>query len=74
MSAITNTVQQIAATDIREIVVTPLTTQTDGTFIRAVRFYGDPFIDGAPSLLLTVTCTSSNHDDLVVQVPTPVNY
>lgn len=74
MSTVTNTVQQLTVTDTRSIIVTPLIKQDDGTFIRQVRVYGDPFVDGAPTLLLTLNCVSANHDDLLVTVPTTVNY
>jgi hypothetical protein len=69
MSAFSVTQQKIDASDIRLIQVGDLVQDTDGTYVRAIRFYGDPFYDNSPTLLLEVKTRSVNRSDLVVATP-----
>jgi hypothetical protein len=69
MSAFTVTQQKFEASDVRMVQVTDLVQDEDGTYVRAVRIYGDPFVNNAPTLLLEVLCRSVNRADLVVATP-----
>jgi hypothetical protein len=69
MSAFSVTQQKIDASDIRLIQVGDLVQDTDGTYLRTVRFYGDPYVANAPTLLLEVMTRSANRADLVVATP-----
>jgi len=69
MSVVTVAEQKLAASDVRKIVVSDIVAEADGTFVRAVSFYGDPIVNNAPTLLLTVTSRSAVRTDLVVGTP-----
>ena len=60
--------QHLSLTDVRAIVVTEIVATEDG-FTRAVRFFGEPVVDGAQRLLLDVTLTSSDKASLEVSTP-----
>lgn len=69
MSAVTVAEQKLAAADVRKIVVSDIVEESEGSFVRAVSFFGDPIVNNAPTLLLTVTSRSENRADLVVGTP-----
>jgi hypothetical protein len=69
MSAFAVATQKIVATDIRLVQVTDLIQDTDESYVRSVRFFGDPVADGSPTLLLEVQVRSDNRADLVVATP-----
>lgn len=60
--------QQVGLTSVRSIVVTEIV-PVDGGFARAVRFFGEPVVNGAQRLLLDVTLTSTDKASLEVSTP-----
>ena len=60
--------QHLSLTNVRAIVVTEIVATEDG-FTRAVRFFGEPVINGAQRLLLDVTLTSAYRASLEVSTP-----
>ena len=60
--------QHLSLTNVRSIVVTEIVTTEDG-FTRAVRFFGEPVVNGAQCLLLDVTPTSTDKASLEVSTP-----
>ena len=60
--------QHLSITNVRSIVVTEIVATEDG-FTRAVRFFGEPVVNGAQRLLLDVTLTSTDRAGLEVSTP-----
>ena len=60
--------QNLSLTNVRAIVVTEIVPTEDG-FTRAVRFFGEPVVNGAQRLLLDVTLTSTDKASLEVSTP-----
>jgi len=60
--------QHLSLTNVRSIVVTEIVVTEEG-FTRAVRFFGEPVVDGAQRLLLDVTLTSTEKASLEVSTP-----
>lgn len=60
--------QHLSLGNVRALVVTEIVATGDG-FTRAVRFFGEPVVDGAPRLLLDVTLTSAEKASLEVSTP-----
>ena len=60
--------QHLSLSSVRAIVVTEIVATEDG-FTRAVRFFGEPVVNGAQRLLLDVTLTSSDRASLEVSTP-----
>jgi len=60
--------QHLGLTSVRSIVVTEIV-PVDGGFTRAVRFFGEPVVNGAQRLLLDVTLTSIDKASLEVSTP-----
>ena len=52
----------------RALVITEIVATGD-SFTRAVRFFGEPVVDGAPSLLLDVTLVAADKASLEVSTP-----
>lgn len=69
MSTVNYSLQKLDISDVRQVVVSDIVTDTDGTFVRAVRFYGDPVVASTPTLLLEVVTRSPIRTDLVVATP-----
>lgn len=69
MSNISLQYQKLEITDARLITVSDLVQDTDGSWVRTIRFYGDPIINGAPTGFTEIVTRSSNKDDLLVQAP-----
>lgn len=69
MPAVLETISQhLGIANVRSIVVTEIV-PADGGFTRAVRFYGDPLVSGAPSLILDVTLSAADKASLEVSTP-----
>ena len=60
--------QHLSLTNVRAIVVTEIVVTEEG-FTRAVRFFGEPVVNGAQRLLLDVTLTSTDKASLEVSTP-----
>lgn len=60
--------QHLRLTNVRSIVVTEIVATEDG-FTRAMRFFGEPVVNGAQRLLLDVTLTSTDKASLEVSTP-----
>lgn len=60
--------QHLSLTNVRAIVVTEIVATEEGV-TRAVRFFGEPVINGAQRLLLDVTLTSTDKASLEVSTP-----
>jgi len=60
--------QHLSFTNVRAIVVTEIVATEDG-FTRAVRFLGEPVVNGVQRLLLDVTLTSTDRASLEVSTP-----
>lgn len=60
--------QHLGLDNVRSIVVTEIVA-VDGGFTRAVRFFGEPVVNGAQRLLLDVTLTSTDKASLEVSTP-----
>jgi hypothetical protein len=69
MSSLSVSQQKLLATDARLITVSEIVDE-DGTKVRVVRFFADPIVNDAPTLLLEVKATSSSADDLKIATPT----
>ncbi|WP_316207408.1 hypothetical protein [Bradyrhizobium sp. SZCCHNR3118] len=70
MSSINMLQQKLEITDTRLITVSDLVQDaTDGTWIRSVRFYGDPTVNGAPTQFVEIVTRSENKADLEIQAP-----
>lgn len=52
----------------RALVITEIVATGD-SFTRAVRFFGEPVVDGIPSLLLDVTLVSADRASLEISTP-----
>ena len=69
MSSVMNvTEQHLSIGGVRSVVVTEIVAVGE-VFTRAVRFFGEPVVDGAPRLILDVTLTSANKANLEVATP-----
>lgn len=60
--------QHLSLGNVQTLVVTEIVA-TDAGFTRAVRFFGEPVVNGAPRLLLEVTLTSVDKARLEVSTP-----
>ena len=60
--------QHLSLGNVRALVVTEIVATGNG-FTRAVRFFGEPVVDGSPRLLLDVTLTSAERANLEVSTP-----
>lgn len=70
MSSVLSIVEQhLGISDVRSIVVTEIVAAEGGGFTRALRFYGDPVVSGAPRLILDVTLTAADKASLEVSTP-----
>ena len=69
MSSISILHQKLNLEDARLITVSDVVLDTDGKYIRTVRFYGDPVTNGAPTAFAEIVCRSANHADLEIQAP-----
>jgi hypothetical protein len=69
MSSIALVYQKIQIEDVRLVTVSDLVQDTDGKWVRVVRFHGDPVLNGAPTAFAEVTSRSDNKADLEVQAP-----
>ncbi len=69
MSALTTLSQKVNLEDARLITVSDLVQDTDGNWLRTVRFYGDPFANGSPTVMFEVQSRSANKDELTIQAP-----
>jgi hypothetical protein len=69
MSSISILQQKLEVTDARLITVSDLVQDTDGTWVRTVRFYGDPVVTGAPTAFAEIVSRSENKADLEIQAP-----
>lgn len=69
MSTISILHQKINLEDARLITVSDVVLDTDGNYLRTVRFYGDPIANGAPTAFAEIQCRSANQADLEIQAP-----
>ncbi|MGJ4953042.1 hypothetical protein [Bradyrhizobium sp. HKCCYLS20291] len=69
MSAISTLHQKVNIEDARLITVSDLVQDTDGNWLRTIRFYGDPITNGAPTVMFEVQSRSARKDDLTIQAP-----
>lgn len=70
MSTLTTQYQKMLIEDARLITVSDLVLDADGTtWVRTVRFYGDPIVTGAPTPFVEIVTRSENKDDLTIQAP-----
>lgn len=60
--------QHLVISSVRAVVVTEIV-PVDGGFTRAVRFFGEPLVNGAPRLILDVTVTAADKASLEVSTP-----
>ena len=60
--------QHLSLGDVRSVVVTEIV-PTGGGFTRAVRFFGEPVVNGTPRLLLDVTLKAADKASLEVSTP-----
>lgn len=69
MSGLSIQYQKVEIADARLITVSDLVQDTDGSWVRSIRFYGDPVTNGAPTGFIEIVTRSDNKDDLLVQAP-----
>ncbi len=69
MSSISLQYQKMEVADSRLITVSDLVQDTDGSWVRSIRIYGDPVVNGAPTGFIEVVTRSANKDDLLIQAP-----
>jgi hypothetical protein len=69
MSTINIVHQKLDVADVRQITVSDLVQDTDGSWIRTVKFYGDPVVNGAPTPFVEIVSRSANKSDLTIQAP-----
>jgi hypothetical protein len=69
MSSISIQSQKLEVADARLITVSDLVQETDGTWVRSIRFYGDPIVNGAPQTFVEIVSRSENKSDLTIQAP-----
>jgi hypothetical protein len=69
MSSISIVHQKLDVEDVRLITVSDLVQDTDGNWIRIIKFYGDPIVSGAPTAFIEIACRSANKGDLTIQAP-----
>jgi hypothetical protein len=69
MSTISILHQKFNLEDARLITVSDVVLDTDGKYLRTVRFYGDPIANGAPTAFAEIQCRSANQADLEIQAP-----
>lgn len=60
--------QHLVISSVRSVMVTEIIA-TEGGFTRAVRFFGEPLVNGASRLILDVTLTASDKASLEVSTP-----
>jgi hypothetical protein len=60
--------QSLGISNVRSIVVSEIVPVEVG-FLRAIRFFGEPLVSGAPRLVLEVTLTAAERDRLEVATP-----
>ncbi len=60
--------QHLSLRNVRALVITEIVATGD-SFTRAVRFFGEPVVDGIPSLLLDVTLVSADRASLEISTP-----
>jgi hypothetical protein len=68
MSTITTAFQRINLADVRDITVSDILDDS-GQKVRAIKFFGDPVVNGAPTPLLDLYAYSADPEDLKVVVP-----
>jgi hypothetical protein len=71
MATISTTVHKLFVSDITSIVVTDIVEQEDGSFVRAVRFYGDDDAGNKDQLIVEVKVTAATKAG--VQIPVPAS-
>jgi hypothetical protein len=69
MSSISILQQKLEVTDARLITVSDVVQDTDGSWVRSIRFYGDPVVTGAPTAFVEIVSRSENKADLEIQAP-----
>jgi hypothetical protein len=70
MSSMTTQYQKLQIDDARLITVSDLVLDADGTtWVRTIRFYGDPVANGAPTAFAEIVTRSDNKEDLEIQAP-----
>jgi hypothetical protein len=69
MSSISIVHQKFDLDDARLVSVSDLVQDTDGSWLRVVRFYGDPIVNNAPTAFIEVSVRSDNKSDLEIQAP-----
>jgi hypothetical protein len=69
MTSIALVHQKLQIEDARLITVSDLVQDTEGKWIRVVKFYGDPVSNGAATAFAEVTVRSDNKVDLEIQAP-----
>ncbi|BBB99776.1 MULTISPECIES: hypothetical protein [Bradyrhizobium] len=69
MSSISIVHQKLQVEDARLVTVSDLVQDTDGKWLRIVKFYGDPTVNGAPTAFVEVAVRSSSKADLEIQAP-----
>lgn len=67
-SALSVTGQHLALSEVRAVVVTEIVATGEG-FTRAVRFFGEPVVNGAARLILELTLTATDKASLEVSTP-----
>lgn len=67
-SSIIISAQYLSISGVKAVIVTEIVTAEEG-YTRAVRFFGEPLVNGAPTLILDVTLTSSERAALEVSTP-----
>jgi hypothetical protein len=67
-SVMSVTEQHLTIGNVQAIVVTEIVAVDEG-FTRAVRFFGEPLVNGAPRLVLDVTLTAADKASLEVATP-----
>lgn len=68
MSTLSVTQQKLQVSDVKEITVSDII-DTEGTKLRVVRFFGDPVVNEAPTLILEVAATSDDDEKLKIATP-----
>lgn len=60
--------ERIAISEVRDVQVTEIVSEGDG-WVRAIRVYGEPVSDSAPTMILELRISSLTKDDLKVTTP-----
>ncbi|WP_029083418.1 hypothetical protein [Bradyrhizobium sp. th.b2] len=69
MSTISIIHQKFQVEDARLITVSDLVQDTDGKWLRIVKFNGDPVVNGAPTAFTEIAVRSGTKTDLEIQAP-----